>query len=303
MNLSRTVVRERGVGSAFRFASSLLFGIGAAPQASMRGRYPGSTRHWAIRYARPSGVRCKHMSRFCGGDGFPLKSILMTDIATRLQHVRARLRSAELAAGRPEGAVSLLAVSKTQTATCLRAAFAAGQRAFAENYLQEALVKQEELHDLALEWHFIGPLQSNKTRPVAEHFAWVHSVDRAKLAERLGAQRPAHLPPLNICLQINLDDEASKSGCTLVELSALARSVMAQPRLCLRGLMCIPRPGNSAAFGQLAQTRADLLASIAGLDAGQFDTLSMGMSADLEAAVAAGSTLVRIGTAIFGERG
>jgi pyridoxal phosphate enzyme (YggS family) len=227
----------------------------------------------------------------------------MTDIASSLQQVRARLHAAERAAGRPEGAVCLLAVSKTQGADAIRAAHAAGQAAFGENYLQEALAKQEQLADLALEWHFIGPLQSNKTRPVAEHFAWVHSLDRIKLAERLGTQRPAGLPPLNICLQINIDDEGSKSGCTLVELPALVCAVMAQPRLRLRGLMCIPRPGNTHALTLLAKTRLDLLASIAGLDAASFDTLSMGMSDDLEAAVAAGSTLVRVGTAVFGRRG
>lgn len=227
----------------------------------------------------------------------------MTDaIADRVALVLARLRAAERAAGRPAGAVSLLAVSKTQDAEAIRAAWAAGQRAFGENYLQEALAKQQVLRELPLEWHFIGPLQSNKTRPVAEHFAWVHSVDRLKLIERLAAQRPPGLPPLNVCLQVNIDEESSKSGCTVMELPALARAVMAQPRLQLRGLMVIPRAGNTAAFSQLAQTRADLLASIAGLDASSFDTLSMGMSADLEAAVAAGSTLVRIGTALFGAR-
>jgi pyridoxal phosphate enzyme (YggS family) len=159
-----------------------------------------------------------------------------------------------------------------------------------------------ELADLALEWHLIGPLQSNKTREVAEHFDWVQSVDREKIARRLSEQRPASMPSLQLCLQVNIDDEDSKSGCTLAGLPALVRAVMVLPRLQLRGLMCIPRPGNTAALAALAKTRQDLLASIPGLDPAIFDTLSMGMSEDLEAAVAAGSTMVRVGTAIFGAR-
>jgi pyridoxal phosphate enzyme (YggS family) len=226
----------------------------------------------------------------------------MSRIAHHLEQVQTRLRQAEQAAGRPAGSVSLLAVSKTRPADDIRVAVAAGQHAFGENYVQEALDKQPHLADLPLEWHFIGPLQSNKTRAVAEHFAWVHSLDRLKLAERLSRQRPAGLPPLNICLQVNVDDEASKAGCTLAELPALVRAVQGLPGLCLRGLMCIPRPGNHAAFSVLAKTRLDLLASIAGLEAATFDTLSMGMSEDLEAAIAAGSTCVRVGTAIFGAR-
>lgn len=226
----------------------------------------------------------------------------MSQIAEHLSLLQARIRAAEQEAGRTLGAVSLLAVSKTRPAADIREAYAAGQRCFGENYVQEAVSKITELADLPLEWHFIGPLQSNKTRDVAEHFAWVHSVDRLKIAERLSAQRPAGLPPLQVCLQVNIDDEASKSGCRPDALPELVRQVLVLPRLSLRGLMCIPRPGNTRGLADLAKTRKDLLASIAGLDAGRFDTLSMGMSDDLEAAVAAGSTCVRIGTALFGAR-
>jgi pyridoxal phosphate enzyme (YggS family) len=226
----------------------------------------------------------------------------MGELAENLRKLRERIAQAEAAADRVPGSVRLLAVSKTQPAAAVRAAWAAGQTAFGENYVQEALDKIQALADLPLEWHFIGPLQSNKTREVAEHFHWMHSLDRDKLARRLAEQRPAHLPPLQVCLQVNIDDEAGKSGCAPAELPALVRSVLALPRLELRGLMCIPRPGNSAAFAALAKTRQDLLASIPGLSPARFDTLSMGMSDDLEAAIAAGSTLVRIGTALFGAR-
>jgi len=226
----------------------------------------------------------------------------MTDIAAHLADVRARIARAEKAADRAPGAVTLLAVSKLHPPESIRVAHAAGQRAFGENYVQEALGKMTVLADLGLEWHLIGPLQSNKTREVAEHFDWVQSVDREKIARRLSEQRPALLPPLQICLQVNIDDEASKSGCIPKELPALVRAVLALPALRLRGLMCIPRPGNTAALAALAKTRQDLLASIPGLDAATFNILSMGMSEDVEAAVAAGSTMVRIGTAIFGAR-
>jgi pyridoxal phosphate enzyme (YggS family) len=226
----------------------------------------------------------------------------MSEIAENLRSVRARIARAEAIADRVPGCVRLLAVSKTQPATAVRTAFAAGQTAFGENYVQEGLEKITALADLPLEWHFIGPLQSNKTAEVAAHFHWLHSLDRDKIARRLDAQRPAHLPPLQVCLQVNIDDEASKSGCTPADLPALAQAVLALPRLELRGLMCIPRPGNGGAFAELAKTRQHLLASIPGLSPERFDTLSMGMSDDLEAAVAAGSTLVRIGTALFGAR-
>lgn len=224
------------------------------------------------------------------------------EIAENWRQLRDRIARAERLADREPGSVRLLAVSKTWPAGAVRAAQAAGQAAFGENYVQEAVAKVRELADLPLEWHFIGPLQSNKTREVAEAFHWVHSVDREKIARRLAEQRPAHLPPLQVCLQVNIDDEASKAGCTPAALPALVQTVLALPRLRLRGLMCIPRPGNAAAFAALAQTRQDLLVSIPGLEAASFDTLSMGMSDDLEAAVAAGSTMVRVGTALFGAR-
>jgi PLP dependent protein len=228
----------------------------------------------------------------------------MTTLASRLTSVNARLALACHAAGRPEGAVALLAVSKTQPAEAVAALHAAGQQAFGENYVQEALAKIEALAPLQprIEWHLIGPLQSNKTREVAEHFDWVHSVDRLKVAQRLSDQRPAYLPPLNVCLQVNISGEASKSGVAPAELAALARAVAALPRLRLRGLMSIPEPSDGEA-AQRAPHRA-LRELVAALQAQGLvlDTLSMGMSDDLEAAVAEGSTMVRVGTAIFGPR-
>ena len=200
---------------------------------------------------------------------------------------------------RDPATVGLLAVSKTQPAAAIREAAAAGIRDFGENYLQEALDKQAELDDLPLTWHFIGPIQSNKTKAIAEHFGWVHSVDRLKIAQRLSDQRPAALPPLNICLQVNVSGEASKSGCAPQEVQQLARAITALPRLRLRGLMCIPAPSEDpaeqrAAFARLRQLRDELALDL--------DTLSMGMSQDLEAAIAEGATWVRIGTALFGAR-
>jgi len=228
----------------------------------------------------------------------------MATIASRLQQVRLRIAAACTAAGRPAQDVTLLAVSKTCAAPLLREAQAAGQHAFGENYVQEALAKIDQLADLsgALQWHLIGPLQGNKTRPVAEHFDWVHSVDRLKLAERLSAQRPPHRQPLQVCLQVNISGEASKSGVAPSELPALALAVARLPGLRLRGLMSIPEPVEGAA-AQRRPHRAlrELLDSLNALGLG-LDTLSMGMSADLEAAIAEGATLVRVGTAIFGER-
>ncbi len=223
----------------------------------------------------------------------------MSTIATNIAKVAARIREAAQASGRDPAAIGLLAVSKTQPADAIREAFACGQRDFGENYLQEALSKQEALSDLPLTWHFIGPIQSNKTRAIAEHFAWVHSVDRLKIAQRLAEQRPADLPPLNVCLQVNISDEPSKSGCTPAELPALAEAVAALPRLKLRGLMAIPEPTDDpaeqrAVFARLRQLRDSLPLPL--------DCLSMGMSGDLEAAVAEGATWVRIGTALFGAR-
>lgn len=224
------------------------------------------------------------------------------EIVARWQAVLTAVHDAETVGARPAGSVQLLAVSKLQPAEAVRTLHAAGQMAFGENYVQEAIDKMAALADLDISWHLIGPLQSNKTRIVAEHFAWVHSVDRLKTAERLSSQRPAGLPPLQICLQVNVDDEDSKSGCAPAELPALAAAVLALPGIRLRGLMCIPRPGNGAALAELAKTHADLLARLPALAAQPFDTLSMGMTDDLAEAVAAGSTMVRIGTAIFGAR-
>lgn len=223
----------------------------------------------------------------------------MSTIAKNIAKVGTRIREAAQASNRDPSAIGLLAVSKTQPADAIRAAFAAGQRDFGENYLQEALDKQQQLSDLPLAWHFIGPIQSNKTRPIAEHFSWVHSVDRLKIAQRLSEQRPDNLPPLNICLQVNISGEDSKSGCQPRELQDLALAVSALPRLRLRGLMAIPQASEDP-----ARQRA-VLASLRELQQNlqlDLDTLSMGMSADLEAAVAEGSTWLRIGTAIFGAR-
>jgi pyridoxal phosphate enzyme (YggS family) len=199
-----------------------------------------------------------------------------------------------------------MAVSKTRSVSDLRVAYKAGQKAFGENYLQEALEKIQALSDLPdLEWHFIGPIQSNKTRQIAQAFDWVHSVDRLKIARRLSEQRGESRTPLNVCLQVNINDEDSKAGCPLTELPALAEGVMALPNIRLRGLMAIPDPdqpqaGLQASFGKLADTLERLRQEHAGSDS--LDTLSMGMSADLETAIEAGATWVRIGTAIFGAR-
>ncbi len=223
----------------------------------------------------------------------------MSTIADNIGLVSERIRAAAEAAQRDAGSVHLLAVSKTKPAQAVREAYAAGMRDFGENYLQEALGKQAELTDLPLSWHFIGPIQSNKTRAIAENFAWVHSVDRLKIAQRLSEQRPADLPPLNICIQVNVSGEASKSGCTPADLPALAEAIGALPRLKLRGLMAIPEPTDDRAEQDAAfATVRDLQAS---LDLG-LDTLSMGMSHDLESAIAQGATWVRIGTALFGAR-
>jgi pyridoxal phosphate enzyme (YggS family) len=230
----------------------------------------------------------------------------MNLVAARLDAVHTRMAAAATAAGRPAGAVTLLAVSKTFPADAVRQAHAAGQRRFGENYVQEALAKIEALADLrpGIEWHLIGPLQSNKTRAVAQAFDWVHSVDRLKIGERLAEQRPPGLPPLQVCLQVNISGEASKSGAMPADVPALARALAALPRerLVLRGLMAVPE----AAMGwqaQCAPHRA-LRELQAALVAGglALDTLSMGMSADLEAAIAEGATMVRVGSAIFGAR-
>lgn len=234
----------------------------------------------------------------------------MATISSRIQKQHQRIAQACHAAARDVHSVTLLVVSKTFPAEAVREAFAAGERRFGENYVQEGLDKIAALADLRdqLEWHLIGPLQSNKTKPVAEHFDWVHSVDRLKIAQRLSEQRPVHLPPLNICLQVNISGEASKSGASPAEVPALARAVAGLPRLRLRGLMAVPEPAAEfEAQRQPHRALAALLAEVqAQLQAGQqdltLDTLSMGMSADLEAAVAEGASMVRIGSAIFGSR-
>jgi pyridoxal phosphate enzyme (YggS family) len=228
----------------------------------------------------------------------------MTTISNNLQDVCGRIVTACTRALRPSDSVRLLAVSKTWGPEAVREAFAAGQTRFGENYIQEAVGKIATLQDLPLEWHCIGPIQSNKTALVAAHFDWVQSLDRLKIAQRLNDQRPAGLAPLQVCLQINVDGGITKSGVPPSEALALAMQLAALPRLCLRGLMVIPEPvadaaGQLAVFGQ-AKAVFDRLA--AALGSPHFDTLSMGMTADLEAAVAAGSSMVRVGTAIFGAR-
>ena len=226
----------------------------------------------------------------------------MTTIARNLQDVRARIATACAAAGRSVQEVTLLAVSKTFGADAVRAAHAAGQCAFGENYVQEGLQKLAELADLPLEWHCIGPLQSNKTRPVAEHFDWVHTVDRLKIAERLSAQRPEGLAPLNVCIQVNIDGGPTKSGVAPADALALARAVAALPRLRLRGLMAIPEPAPDFEAACAVHARTKAIFDQLNAEGLALDTLSMGMSADLEAAIAAGGTMVRVGTAIFGNR-
>jgi pyridoxal phosphate enzyme (YggS family) len=234
----------------------------------------------------------------------PLPETDMHKIDDNLHKVTARICEAALVANRDPAAVRLIAVTKDQTAASLEQAYKAGQRVFGENYVQEALGKILALaHRPNIEWHFIGPIQSNKTRAIAQNFDWVHSIDRLKTAQRLSEQRPPALPALQVCVQVNIDDEDTKSGVALNDLSALAIQVAALPNLCLRGLMAIPAPGNApeirrASFLRLGKALNDLTA--AGLSG--LDTLSMGMSADFEIAIANGATLVRVGTDIFGAR-
>jgi PLP dependent protein len=226
----------------------------------------------------------------------------MTTIPTQLAAVRSRLHAACQAAGRSDDSVTLLAVSKTFGADAVEAAYAAGQTWFGENYIQEAVQKITALRQLPLVWHCIGPIQSNKTRLVAEHFDWVHTVDRLKVAQRLSEQRPAQLAPLQVCIQVNIDGGATKSGVAPADALALAQAVSALPRLQLRGVMCIPDPApDFEAECALFKRARGIFDALNAADLG-LDTLSMGMSADLEAAVASGSTLVRVGSAIFGAR-
>ena len=229
----------------------------------------------------------------------------MDELAKRYQAVRERITQAALQAGRSPDSVQLLVVSKTFGADKVAQVAALGQRDFGENYVQEAVDKITALQGLpGLVWHCIGPLQSNKTRPVAEHFDWVHSLDRLKIAQRLSEQRPAHMPPLQVCLQVNIDGGTSKAGVVPAEALALAQAVSALPRLVLRGLMTIPEPAESVETQLAVHHQAQRLFDDmkAALHLPQFDTLSMGMSSDLEAAVQVGSTMVRVGTAVFGAR-
>jgi pyridoxal phosphate enzyme (YggS family) len=226
----------------------------------------------------------------------------MASIAENISTVRNQITKATASCGRPSGSVSLLAVTKTQAPEKLREAYAAGQREFGENYVQEALDKIHALDLPELIWHFIGPIQSNKTADIATHFAWVHSVDRLKIATRLNSQRPQGSPPLNVCVQVNLSQEGSKSGVALADTTALCEQIAKLPRLMLRGLMAIPAPcaqydQQREVFQPLAHLFGELQERFE-----QLDTLSIGMSADYEAAIAEGSTIVRVGSAIFGAR-
>ena len=226
----------------------------------------------------------------------------MKSLADSFELVRRQIAEDCRRANREPSSVRLLAVSKTRGANEVRLAAATGQTAFGENYLQEAIDKIEALSDLALEWHFIGPIQSNKTRPIAENFAWVHSVDRLKIAQRLSSQRPLDAADLNICIQVNISAEEQKAGCSVADLPQLASQIAALPKICLRGLMVIPEATDDLAllrtrFRETAQLLARLQPEIPTLD-----TLSMGMSGDLDAAIAEGATIVRVGTALFGPR-
>lgn len=226
----------------------------------------------------------------------------MTAILSNLQATRKAIAEAAKAAHRNVGEVHLLAVSKTFPAESVREAYRAGQSAFGENYLQEALGKIAALRDLPLEWHFIGPIQSNKTRAIAENFAWVHSVDRLKIAERLSAQRPADMPPLNVCIQVNVSREESKSGIAPEEVLQLAEAVKRLPHLKLRGLMSIPAPAADETAQHTPFVQMRFLLEQLNIEGMELDTLSMGMSHDFPAAIQEGATIVRIGTAIFGQR-
>lgn len=224
------------------------------------------------------------------------------NLTLHVNHVRSRIRSAAIAAGRDPESIALVAVTKAKTAESVRLAATAGVTDFGENYLQEAQVKMDQLADLKLTWHFIGGIQSNKTRAIAERFDWVQSVDRLSVARRLSEQRPFHAPPLNVCIQVALVPEPTKGGVAPDELAALAAAIAGLPKLVLRGLMCVPPPqpnvaAERAVFASLRMALQDLNA--AGL---KLDTLSMGMSGDFESAIAEGATLVRIGTALFGAR-
>ncbi len=224
----------------------------------------------------------------------------MTTLIHSLKQLHRQIRQAEISYQRPPNSVLLLAVSKTKPASMLAIAYQAGQRHFGENYLQEALSKQQALGAFDITWHFIGPIQSNKTKAIASHFDWVHSVDSLKIARRLSEQRPQHLAPLNICLQVNISNEASKSGIDLDNLAELCEQVAVLPNIKLRGVMAIPAPSDS--FEQQCQPYKTLYQAVKNLNKPELDTFSFGMSDDLNAAIAQGATIVRIGTALFGKR-
>jgi pyridoxal phosphate enzyme (YggS family) len=226
---------------------------------------------------------------------------MMTMIAGNLQAVRGRIDAACRAAGRDPAGVRLLAVSKTFGVDAIRAALQAGQTCFGENYIQEAVDKIQALPGYGIEWHCIGPIQSNKTRLVAEHFDWVQSLDRTRIAERLHAQRPAHLPPLQVCIQVNTDGGPTKAGVAPADVVALAEAIRSLPRLRLRGLMTIPEPAVDFSAARTLHVRARELFDALNAGGLGLDTLSMGMGADLDAAIDAGSTMVRVGSAIFGQ--
>lgn len=222
------------------------------------------------------------------------------DINHNIQDIQDRIAAAELAAGRPAGSVQLLAVSKTKPVRAIVEAYLAGQRHFGENYVQEALSKQAELGAFDLTWHFIGPIQTNKTKAIAEHFAWVHSVDRLKVAERLSAQRPRYLPSLKVCLQVNISEEPSKSGIMLSDLATLAAAVRSLPHLSLCGVMAIPEPQFDPIIQRMVYRR--FYEAVIALKVPELSGFSMGMSDDLESAIFEGATWVRIGSALFGAR-
>jgi pyridoxal phosphate enzyme (YggS family) len=225
----------------------------------------------------------------------------MTLIARKLSKILYEIRASELQAQRKIDSVALLAVSKTKPSIDLIQAYQAGQRHFGESYLQEALLKQKELACYQITWHFIGPIQSNKTRPIAEHFSWVHSVDRLKIAQRLSDQRPADLPPLNVCIQVNISNEATKSGFSLVELPEVIEKINCLPNIKLRGVMAIPQPETD--FMRQREPYRQLYQAVKLLNRPELDTFSFGMTGDLNAAIAEGATIIRVGTALFGVRG
>jgi len=224
----------------------------------------------------------------------------MSQIKQRLFKIKSQIRHAEFATGREKGSVQLLAVSKTKPASDIVIAYQAGQRLFGESYLQEALQKQQALAGFDIAWHFIGPIQSNKTKAIAINFSWVHSVDRLKIAKRLSEQRPDYLPALNICLQVNISHEETKAGVTLEQLPTLIDEVRQLPNICLRGVMAIPEPNTE--FERQCQPYRSLYQAVKSLGLIELDCFSFGMTGDLKAAIAEGSTIVRIGTALFGER-